>query len=345
MKDWLISELKAMSQPQDGARYALSLSQERIMLLERLPAGDTVLGEAKFGDATWDEDVTRLRERAGGRRGTARVDLLLPPDLTLSRVDRFPGDARKNLREAVWWRLDTISTQRPEDLCFDAASIDADPATVFLQVNVAISSKQTVEEALAFAKENGFKAQRVSSVASFDGFPQGPLFVRAARNRSDTYSLRRSAAAMVAACLVLALMGGARALIERGAAASEIEEQRITAEAAFSDAALLRDATLDLARRAATPATLRKERPLVVDTIETLSGVLPPQSFAERVVIQDTTIRVEGVAANADAVLSALEVSDAFETPRYAAPPIATEEGRGGRFVIEASLPMKESGQ
>ncbi|MEO1266411.1 MAG: hypothetical protein AAFV26_11975, partial [Pseudomonadota bacterium] len=55
MKDWLISELKAMSQPQDGARYALSLSQERIMLLERLPAGDTVLGEAKFGDATWDE--------------------------------------------------------------------------------------------------------------------------------------------------------------------------------------------------------------------------------------------------------------------------------------------------
>lgn len=345
MKDWLVAELRAMSTPQDAARFALALSEEQIALIERGPEGDIVRGEARFGTPSWEEDIATLKRRAGGGRRPARVDLLLPPDLTLSRVDRFPADARKNLREAVWWRLDTMSRNKPEDLCFDAAILDADPATGFLQVHVAITTRETVEEALVFAQEWGFKAQRVTSAAAFDGFPIGPLFHRAARNRSDTYSLRRTALALTASCVVLALMGGGRALLERNAAAAEIAQRRLQAEEAFADHSALRESTLDLARRAATPATLRKERPLMVDTVETLSRVLPPQAYAERVVVQDATLRVEGVAANADAVLSALEVSDAFETARYAAPPRPAPDGRGQRFVIEASLPRKEGAQ
>lgn len=345
MKDWLISELRAIAAPQEAARYALSLSEERIVLLERTGEGDVPLAEARYGSESWESDLKALRRKAGGARKPARVDLLLPPELTLARIDRFPGDARKNLREAVWWRLDTMSRHRPEDLCFDAAIVESDPATGFLQVNVAITTKDTVEEALTFANEHGFRAQRISAAAAFDGFPNGPLFHRAARNRSDTYSLRRTAAALAATCLLLALLGGSRALLERNAAASEVEDRRVAAETAFAEAAELRTDTLDLARRAATPAARRKNEPLLVDLVESLGRLLPPTSYAERVVMQGPTWRIEGVAANADAVLSALEVSDDFSTARYAAPPRPAPDGRGQIFVIEASLRAREGAQ
>ncbi|MEL6318297.1 MAG: hypothetical protein AAFR16_11750, partial [Pseudomonadota bacterium] len=265
---------------------------------------------------------------------------LLPTALTLFRIDTFPGEARKNLREEAWWRLDALTPYAPEDLCYDVSLLGADQNTGFLEVHIAVAPREIVDEAIGYARGWGFTPRRVTSGEPAIGFPAGPEFLTVDDPASETRSLRRGAALATAAVLLFGVIGVTRGVIERQRLVEEALTRSEGAQETLGDTLQVRAAALDLANRAMTPSVLRETRPLAVDLLAALARAMPPKTLTERAVITENGLRIEGVSANADAVLSAVALAPEFRNGRYAAP-VETLSVRGRkaeRFVIEAEI-------
>lgn len=337
MKSWLLSELQAAAAPPDQARFALDLSETEVALVDRTARGERARRTATLGAPGFDEAIGQLRRRVGGR---GEVDLLLPEPLTLFKIETFPGEARRNLREEAWWRLDSLTPYAPEDLCYDVALLGSDPNTGFLEVHIAVAPREIVDEAVRHAQAWGFTPRRITASAAAVGFPAGPEFLRATDRSAETRSLRKGAAALAAAAVLFGAIGLARGVFEREALAAEATQSRAAAEDALEARLKERGATLDLARRALTPSDLREARPLTVDLMSALAKALPPRTRTDRVLIADGGLRLEGVAENAAAVLSAVALAPEFEAARHAAPirPVRAGGRRAERFAIEARI-------
>lgn len=339
MLKWLAAELKATVEPDDSARFALDLSNQRVTLIEQRMGRIRELGAALHDSDDFHGDVEALRRMVARKRGAqAPVDLLLPEELTLFRIETFPAEARQNLRDEAWWRLDLITPYRPEELFYDVALLGVEPNTGFLEVHIAIAPREIAEEAIQYARAWGFQPQRVSAPGPAEGFPHGPVFVQAAQRGSETRTLRSSALVMATAALALAVIGVTRGVWERQALADALEAQQTAAESVLKEAQEARDATLSLAGRAIQPAMRRAEGRSALAWLDALAAALPTEAVTDRVMLGDGVLRLEGSATNADAVLAALATTDAFTLPRYAAPVTRGESERGHRFAIEASL-------
>lgn len=339
MKDWFVSELRSMFGTHRGARFALDLSQEKVVLQERSADGWVMRGSASHDADDFEERITEMRAKAtGGFGAKAPVDLLLPENLTLYKEDTFPAEGREDIREAAWWRLNVLTRLRPEELCFDVVRLETDADTGFVKLGVAIAQKDIVEEAVAFARQWKFDPQRVTASSEIETFPDGPTFASVEDHHAATRSLRRSAAVLAAAVIVLAVIGVMRGVSERVALADAAAEQRVEAELHYDDAQALRDASIAFAERAEAPALRRRSDPLTIEWLGALARVLPPNAYAHRILVADGKIRLEGVAQNADAVLAAVDVAPEFGGARYAAAVDTTADGALQRFAVEATL-------
>lgn len=339
MRAWLKAELNAVFRMGGLSRYALDLSEQKVTLVERTAGGLKLRDAALHRADDFELQLERIRKRVAGRRGEAPVDILLPQELTLARIETFPGEARRNLRDEAWWRLESITPYRPEELCYDVSLLGVEPVTGFLDVSIALAPRDIVEEAVEYARRWGFSPQRVTSAVPIAGFPHGPLFHQAADLLAETRSLRRGAVGLAVATLLLAVAGVTRGVAARDAQLNHVAEIAAVAESDLQTALKTRQATLDLAGRAMYPAERRRSQSYAVDWLESLAVALPPETVVDRLTVANGKIRIEGAAANADAVIAALNVSETFVDARLAAPSAPIEAGERTRlFAIEARL-------
>ena len=339
MWSWLKAELNAVFRSGGLSRFALDLSEQKVSLIERTAGGPRLRDAAAHQADDFELQLERIRKRVAGRGAEAPVDILLPSELTLARVETFPAEARRNLRDEAWWRLESITPYRPEELCYDVALLGVEPVTGFLDVSVALAPRDIVEEAVDYAKRWGFAPQRVGSAAPIAGFPQGPLFHQAADLLAETRSLRRGAVGLAVATLILAVAGVTRGVAARDAQLAHVADVTVAAEADLALAMKARQETLDLAARALKPSLRRRSRSYAVNWLETLAIVLPPETVVDRLTVNGGEVRVEGAAANVEAVIAALEGSQTFSGARVAAAPVPIRDGpRRMRFAIEANL-------
>ncbi len=339
-----MSELQALAAPTEIARFALDMANQRVSLIERTLGGWKNRGEAVHGSPDFEDLIETMRQRVARRNGRdAPVDLLLPPELTLHRVETFPAEARRDLRDEVWWRLESLTPYNAEDLCYDAAIVGVEPKTGFLDVSVAIAPREIVEEALGYARSWGFAPQRISASAEVEGFPHGPVFLEAANQRREMRSLKRTSVGLVAASALLAVVGAGTAVLERQGIADRLEAQAADLDASLSIDLETRASALDLASRAGRPAAQAAQQYGAASWVKALEEATPPDVVISRLTLVDGMLRIEGATNNADAALAALEQSEAFEEPRHAAP-IVSEKSAGDQasgkeqFAIEARL-------
>lgn len=339
MKTWLASELREIFGPKREARFALDLTEDSVTLIERRKTGATPIGSVEHADEDIDDKIAELRAHVEAAYGdVAPVDLLLPDSVVGEYEDTFPAeDAKKDLREAVWWRLDTMTQFRPEDLFFDVVLRREDPETGYVELGVAVAPKDMVEEAIDYAKRWRFAPQRVTSSRALDFFADGPTFAIVDEIGDAAGSLRRSAAALAAAAAILAIIGVMRGVGEREALADAAETRLTQAETQLEEAAAIRAAALEIAELAQAPSERRARQPLAVERLGALAKILPPSASASRVVIGDGVVRIEGAAENPDAVLAAIETAPEFETARYAAD-VAPYRASLQTFAIEATV-------
>lgn len=343
MKDWFLSELRSITSPSVAARFALDLSNQMVSLVERRLGGDKERGSVEYGAPDFDDRIDMMRRIvARGRSGEARVDVLLPAELILARVETFPAEARSSLRDEAWFRLDSITPYQPANLCYDVALLGAEPVTGFLDVQIAVAPRDVVSEAVSYATSWGFNPQRVTGPA-LPGFPDGPLLLQVGDARRDTKALRRSAGVLGAAAGVLLAIGATRGVYEREALAVQLEAEQTKAEQSLRAALDMRRSALDFAKRAMSPVDRRRSDRPALEWMNAIAEALPTNSRAERILMSDGVIRVEGVTESPEGVLSAFESAPAFTQVRHAAAlqPIS-QSPRRWRFAIEARVTARK---
>ena len=340
MKEWFLSELRSVAAPAEAARFAIDLSDQSVSLVERRMKGLRERGSVRYGAPDFSDRIDHMRSIASRGRGEARVDIILPQELVLFRVETFPAEARGALRDEAWWRLDSITPFAPETLCYDVAQLNADAATGFLEVNIAVVPRDIVDEAISYARSWGFAPQRVTSMPT-DGYPQGPLLLQASDARLETRSLRRTARHLGVAAMLLLMVGVWRGVAERQGVAASLETAQQKAEQEMEAVERIKRTTLAFVDDALSPVRRRRiERP-ALEWLDAIAEALPPGAVAEKIVMNGQLVRVEGVTDKPEGVLSALEAAPAFTDVRYAAP-LKSVAGSRRRFAIEARLaPLK----
>lgn len=339
MKDWFFSELKSMVAPSEAARFAIDLSNQMVSLVERRINGLRERASVSYGAADFDDQIEMMRRivARGGSSGGA-VDVLLPQELVLSRVETFPAEAKGALRDEAWWRLDALTPYQPEKLCYDVALLGSEPMTGFLDVHIIVAPREIVAEAISYARSWGFAPQRITA-APTEGFPDGPMLLRASSARRETQSLRRSALWLGAAAAVFMAIGAWRGVEARRDAALALEAEQARAEAALAELETIRLATLDFAERALAPIDRRREARASLVWLDAIVAALPPGSIAERITMDDGVVRVEGVTESPQGVLSAFETAPMFVDVRQADAMRQVAGAPGSwRFAIEARL-------
>lgn len=345
MLSWLQSELKAAFTPDVSARFALDFTGRRVTLLERVSGGFVKRREVRYGAADFETAMDHIRALVARRTGRAVVDVMIPEDMTLFRVETFPAEAREHLREEAWWRLDAMTPFNPEDVFYDVALLEIEPKTGFTQVHVAVAPRDVVDELVRYARRWGFDPQRVTSSVEADGFPYGPLFHLASDAPKQARRLKRGAAALAIMALLLTALGAWRGVSEREALAEAAEARQREAEAGLGAALALREDTLSLAELAMRPAERRLSSRMAVDWLDALAETLPADVETSRVVLEGRGLRIEGVGSSAAAARGALEEAEEFGAVVYASPVARPKDApRLQSFALEALLRPGEEG-
>jgi hypothetical protein len=146
------------------------------------------------------------------------------------------------------------------------------------------------------------------------------------------------------------VIGAGRAVVERQHIADRLEARAAELDAQLAADLRTRASALDLAARAGRPDARSAARYGAAALVKALEEAAPPDVEISRLTLVDGMVRIEGATSNADAALSALDQSDAFETPRHAAPILSDSSDRAGgkeRFAIEARLapPRKKTAE
>lgn len=329
--------------PADAARFVLDLSNQQVALIERTARGPRERAAARSGDPDFEESVRRMRDMVARGRSDALVDLFLPDELTLARVESFPAEARRQLRDEAWWRLDSLTPYRPEELCYDVSLIGTEPTTGFLSVAIAVAPREIVDEAVDYARAWGFAPQRVTG-APIEGFPHGPLYLEVENASAEVRPLRRAAGLLIAATVALAMLGVARAVWTQEALATDLEARRAAADARLADALQVRAAALELADAAVRPLSRRRVEELAAEWVDALVAALPPGAEIDRIRMVDRSVRIEGRAPSAAAAFTAVSSTGRFVDVRLASS-VAADVDAEGRvwFAIEAELQPREA--
>lgn len=158
-----------MNQHAAAPEFAMSFTQEAVLLELREGLEWRLLGQVRFAGREMTDRLTALRDDAGEISGQPDTVLVIPDDQILYTTLTVPAGA--DTAAAVGRALEAATPYRAEDLAFDwcpAASGDIET------LRVAAVARRTLEEAEEFARSQGFRPSGFVARpgdARFDGQP------------------------------------------------------------------------------------------------------------------------------------------------------------------------------
>lgn len=151
--------------------FAMSFTQEAVLLERRDGLGWSMLGQVRFAAGNLGASLRDLRDGARVPGDTAETLLVIPDDQILyTRLTVSPG---ADLRPTIARALEGMTPYRAEDLIFDWCP-DTDGKIDSLRV--AVVARKTLEEAEEFARLQGFEPAGFTARPEDDRFDGQPDF-------------------------------------------------------------------------------------------------------------------------------------------------------------------------
>ena len=282
---------------------------------------------------------------AVGTVAKPKIVIALPPRQVMRKTLVLPAVVEENLAQALSYDLDRHTPFRPDQLYFDAAVIDRNPAAKTISVDWVAALKTAVDSARRQVEDWG---------AVVIAVVPGPASTRATRlnlvpheTRPPSALWRRwqlwAPAALVAlgalAVLVTPLLQKREYAI---ALNKQTESAREQAEAADRLRTQLErqqdDYNYALAKKYAYPGT--------VQIIDDITRLLPDDTWITQLEMKSTVrgkdsareLTLRGESANAGALISTLEESKLVEQAALQSPTTKLQPGPGEVFVLGARL-------
>jgi len=297
-----------------------------------------------------DSDATHIRIADGqGANGVpgpigvtlraSRVELTLKPDRFLFRPLELPQRATEFLDGIIRAQIDRLTPWTAAGAAFGWSK--ASPAgNDRIIVTVAATARALLEPYLQTLIEYG-----AQSIAVFTTPPEQAAAepIKVAEERTAGFldigrirqilSITLIAAGIAAAG---AVAGSALISISLGTQSSQLTQQIATLRAAAQNSRKLAAGSLAAAQHT---LELRKHTtPPSIMIVEALSQILPDDTYATELRIEDNKIQLIGVTHNAPALIGLIERSGLFARATFFAPTTRSSTEPGERFHIEARI-------
>lgn len=240
--------------------------------------------------------------------------LLLPAGSGLVRRMALPAAAADRLRDVVRFEIDRQTPFAADAVMFDARLLGRRAVDGQLDVELVVAPRERVDAVLAALGPLGARLAGVD-VAAADGLPRGVnLLDPAARGRQrDPWHLWNR---VLAAVGVLAVAAALWAILQNRRAAAEELERAVDARARpAQQAAMQRQALVDLLEGQAFLDRLRRERPASVDVMDELTRRLPDGTYLEKLGIEQDKLTLMGLSNQASALVTQLQGSALWHAP------------------------------
>ncbi len=312
-----------------GKRLTLRLQDGRWVI--GVPGRD---GDRPIASATRSPsgDVDLMPAGAEKSLAGGRFEIAAPPGgVVVHRLDPLPAESRPFVDGIVRHQLDRFVPWRAADVLY---ALDIAPAPEGrIAVTVTATSRRALAAPLAIAARC-----RAKSIAVVGPGPDArPIPVALGEGDAKSWRNARTAAAGILAALAL--------LAAVDAVWSTVRWYDLTGRIAEIDAAtadrraLLRSAADAAGRPSGPPTTLdqlKRQSPIAVVVMESLSRVLPDDAYLSDFRLEDGRVRLIGVSKSVADLVPLLEASSAFDGASFFAPTIRI--AGGDRFHIEAAV-------
>lgn len=240
--------------------------------------------------------------------------LVLPAASCLVRRLALPAAAADRLRDVVRFEIDRQTPFAAEAVMFDARLVGRRAADGQLDVELVATPRGRVDEALAALGPLAGRLAGVDVIGA-DGLPRGVnLLDPAARGRQrDPWHLWNRVLAGVA---LLGLAATLWTVLQNRRAAAEALEEAVRARGAPArEAAVQRQALVDLLEGQAFLDRLRTERPVAVDVMNDVTARLPDDTWLEKLAIEQDKLTLMGFSRQASALVTQLQGSRLWHAP------------------------------
>lgn len=310
-----------------GKRLTLRLQDGRWVIAAAGRGGQPVASATRGPSG----EVELLPAGAEKSLAGARFEIAAPPGaVVVHRLEPLPAESRPFVDGIVRHQLDRFVPWRAADVLY---ATDIGPAADGrIVVTVSATSRRALAAPLAVAAR--CKARSAAVVGGGDALP---IPVPLGEGDAKAWGHARTAAMGILAALVL--------LAAADAVWSTVRWYDLTGRIAEIDAAtadrraLLRSAADAAGRPSGPPTTLdqlKRQSPIAVVVMESLSRVLPDDAYLTDFRLEDGRVRLIGVSRSVAELVPLLEASDAFDGASFFAPTIRI--AGGDRFHIEAAV-------
>jgi general secretion pathway protein L len=209
-----------------------------------------------------------------------------------------------------------------------------------INVRVAIASRGMVDGLIDELAASGLAPHRILVRLPSDDEPPIALW---ARSSSQTSSSNAAAPTIIAGVLGVLIVLSAMTTLWSLYSASELSAERDDSAARAQTSRQHRATTTprDASASLAPPErawAMKENAPASVMVLETLSRALPDSAYLTEFSLEGPTLRITGFAANAPALIEALERSKRFSGARFFAATTKGADGELYRFNIEAQV-------
>lgn len=306
---------------------------ERFVVRRARGGHDTIIAEIAVGTPLPIRSAQALRNHF--------VIFELAADKVVSRHLTVPAQAREFLPGIVGNQIERLSPWRPALALYgvDARPHYADVKS--LDVRVFISSRATIDAIRSRLAESGLVPNWICVRA--DTAKKSPLVTLWDRGTPKPESKFQSLPAMIAAGLAAIVLLSAAAsfwgIYSASAIRAEFDDVSTRAQILQKQGqASRRDLNLASLAPPERAWVMKETSPAAVLVLEALTQALPDSAYLTELHLEDATMRITGLAADAPALITALEQSGRFSGVHFYAPTAKGKDGGFYRFNIEGKI-------
>jgi general secretion pathway protein L len=283
---------------------------------------------------------TRMPGEIARRLRSFFVNFELAPGDVVSRRLEVPTQAKEFLSGIVRNQIERLSPWPAGNTVYGFAIRAERTQAGALDVRVAISSRAMIEATSDRLAASGLPPDRILVRPQGQGEPPIALWTRASPAATTGWRPSRIIAASLAAFIALSVAATAWSLYSASELAAEREDVAARAQSfrQHAPASAPKDALAALAPPERAWA-MKESTPAAILVLEALARALPDSAYLTELTLERATLRMTGLAANAPALIEALEQSRRFSGVRFFAATTKGAENDLYRFNIEAQVP------
>ncbi len=306
----------------------LSLRLDETVLVARSKSGDIEL------DRTGGNMEAALNPLGDRRYRHWPIVVELDNALGLSKVVELPLAGRDDLDRLLYYELDRLTPFKPDDVCFAWQIVEQRSDVGRMKIRLEMAQRPMIEEASSHIRKCGREPARIqlkgdAGSQSLDLKPASP------ETAGRMPALRRLLPFLVIGLAVIAV---ATPLWQQHMQIQRLAPEIESARDAAGESAALKAQIAILVDQANFLIEMRKRRSSMTGLLKTLTGLIPDHAYVTQLAIGDNQITFVGHADKASDLLSTLEASAAFASPRFRSPVTRDPRTQKERFQIAADV-------